>query len=140
MPSQTTTPNECANGCGYVPVGHKPQGWQCGGCDPARKTEHGEVTAPTFDGLAFTVATVRYNAGRYSATIRRDDTVYRARAGYNHATGGGARGARPAALKVFAKLLADNHGLALEGDYVAIPGDLDRETYTFTFVPKDLLR
>jgi hypothetical protein len=94
------------------------------------------TTNQTFDGLAFPVARVRYTGNGYSATIHRDtDRSYRARGSYNHAIGGGARGALPVALKAFAKALADNDGLAREGDYVAVPGDFSADAYVFTFVP-----
>jgi hypothetical protein len=93
-----------------------------------------------FDGLAFPVARVRYTGNGYSAIIYRDrDRTYRARAPYDHAIGGGARGALPAALKAFDKALADNTGLAASGEYVAIPGDLTDKLYSFTFVPRELL-
>jgi hypothetical protein len=95
------------------------------------------ITHETFDGLAFPVARVRYTGNGYSATIYRDrDRTYRARTSYSHALGGGARGALPAALKAFDKALADNNGLAASGDYVAVPGDLTDQLYSFTFVPK----
>ena len=91
----------------------------------------------TFDGLAFPVAKVRYSSGSYSASVYRDrERTYRARASYDHAIGGGARGALPAALKAFAKALADQNGLSAEGDYIAVPGDFSADLYTFTFVPK----
>jgi hypothetical protein len=94
------------------------------------------TTSERFDGLAFPVAKVRYTGNGYSATVYRDrDRTYRAKTSYDPAIGGGARGARPAALKAFAKALADNNGLAREGDYVAIPGDFNANFYTFTFVP-----
>lgn len=94
------------------------------------------TTNATFDGLAFPVAKVRYSNGKYNASIYRDtDRIYRARVSYDHAIGGGARGALPAALKAFQKALADSNGLASAGDYVAIPGDYDSSLYTFTFVP-----
>ena len=35
--------------------------------------------------------------------------------------------------------LADNNGLAASGDYVAIPGDLTHDLYSFTFVPREML-
>jgi hypothetical protein len=93
-----------------------------------------------FDGLAFPVARVRYTGNGYSATIYRDrDRTYRARGSYDHAIGGGARGALPTALKAFEKALADNNGLASAGDYIAVPGDLTDQLYSFTFVPRDLL-
>lgn len=38
--------SECAAGCGYQPIGRKPKGWQCGKCDPERKTEHGVSSLP----------------------------------------------------------------------------------------------
>lgn len=94
------------------------------------------VSNATFDGLAFPVAKVRYTGSGYSASVYRDrDRTYRAKASYDHAVGGGARGALPAALKAFAKALADTNGLASEGDYVAVPGDFSADFYTFTFVP-----
>lgn len=94
------------------------------------------ITNTTFDGLAFPVAKVRYTGNGYSATIYRDrDRTYRARTSYDHAIGGGARGALPAALKAFAAALADNDGLARDGDYVAVPGDFNADFYVFTFVP-----
>lgn len=100
-----------------------------------------QVTNFTFDGLAFPVARVRYTGNGWSATIYHDhDRTYRARASYDHAIGGGARGALPAALKAFSKALADNNGLAAEGEYVAVPGDLNADFYTFTFVPKRFFR
>jgi hypothetical protein len=94
----------------------------------------------TFDGLAFPVARVRYSgdSGRYTATIRRDSyRSYRASAPYDHATGGGARGALPAALKCLEDALADlDLGAGHEpSDYIAVPGDLDAGAYVFTFVP-----
>lgn len=99
------------------------------------------TTTQTFDALAFPVARVRYSNGRWYATIYRDtDRTYRARTSYDHAVGGGARGARAAALAAFDKALADTNGLSAEGAYVAIPGDFDAKTYTFTFVPRELLR
>jgi hypothetical protein len=95
------------------------------------------VTNATFDGLAFPVAKVRYTGNGYSATIYRDsDRIYRAKTSYDHAIGGGARGALPAAEKAFAKALADNNGFEQDGGYVAIPGDLNADFYTFTFIPK----
>lgn len=100
------------------------------------------ITDQTFNGLAFPVAQVRYNgdSSNWNASIRRDHIVYRARTSYNHQTGGGARGALPAARAALEKLLTDGRdGLAREGDYVAIPGDLNNETYTFTFVPVEIL-
>jgi hypothetical protein len=98
------------------------------------------ITNHTFDGLAFPVARVRYTGNGYSATIYRDrDRKYSARTSYDHAIGGGARGALPAALKAFDKALADSNGLAASGDYVAIPGDLTDQLYSFTFVPRELL-
>jgi hypothetical protein len=96
------------------------------------------ITNETFGGLAFPVAKVRYTGNGYSATIYRDrDRTYRAKTNYDHAVGGGARGALPAALKAFDKALADNNGLAASGDYVAVPGDFNADFYVFTFVPKD---
>lgn len=90
----------------------------------------------SFDGLAFPVAKVRYGSGNYSASIYRDrDQTYRAKASYNHAVGGGARGALPVALKAFEKCLAGHNGLAAEGEYIAVPGDFNATFYTFTFVP-----
>jgi hypothetical protein len=98
------------------------------------------TTNETFDGLAFPVARVRYTGNGYSATIYRDrDRKYSARTSYDHAVGGGARGALPAALKAFEKALADNNGLAASGDYIAIPGDLTDQLYSFTFVPREIL-
>jgi hypothetical protein len=99
-----------------------------------------DITNETFDGLAFPVARVRYTGNGYSATIYRDrDRKYSARTSYDHATGGGARGALPAALKAFNKALADNPGFVQHGGYVAIPGDLTHELYSFTFVPREML-
>jgi hypothetical protein len=98
------------------------------------------ITNETFDGLAFPVARVRYTGNGYSATIYRDrDRTYRARTSYDHAIGGGARGALPAALKAFDKALADHNGLSAHGDYVAVPGDLTADLYSFTFVPVEIL-
>lgn len=95
------------------------------------------TTNATFDGLAFPVAKVRYTGNGYSATIYRDrDRTYRARVSYDHSIGPGARNAIRAALKAFEKALADNDGLSTDGDYVAIPGDLNADFYVFTFVPK----
>lgn len=94
-----------------------------------------------FDGLAFPVARVRYSNGKWSASIYRDrDQTYRARLSYDHAIGAGARGARVAALAAFDKALADTNGLAASGDYIAVPGDFDANTYVFTFVPTELLK
>jgi hypothetical protein len=91
------------------------------------------ITHSTFASLAFPVTRVRYSNGKWHAQIFRDsDCTYRARTSYNHAVGGGARGARAAA---FDKALADSNGLSADGDYVAIPGDMDASTYVFTFVP-----
>ncbi len=99
------------------------------------------ITHETFDGLAFPVARVRYSDGKWHATIRRDaDRTYRARVGYDYSIGGGARGARVAAITAFAKALADHNGLSAAGDYVAVPGDLGAGTYSFTFVPVYLLK
>lgn len=92
------------------------------------------ITDSTFDGLAFVVARVRYSSGHYNATIRRDDEAWRARVSYDHAIGPGARNAVRAARAAFDKLRAEHDVFATE-EYVAIPGDLDRDTYTFTFVP-----
>jgi hypothetical protein len=92
----------------------------------------------TFDGLAFPVAKVRYSgdSSNWSASIYRDtDRTYRARASYDPAIGGGARGALPAALKAMDKALADHNGLSAEGDYIAVPGDYSAGEYVFTFVP-----
>jgi hypothetical protein len=102
------------------------------------------TTNQTFDGLAFPVARVRYSgdSGRWSASIRRDsERTYRARVSYDQATGGGARGALPAALECLERALADlDLGAGADpSEYVAIPGDLDAGTYTFTFVPAYLL-
>lgn len=98
------------------------------------------ITDQTFDGLAFPVAKVTYNgdSSNWSATIKRDHVTYRARLSYDHKTGGGARGALPAARKVLEKLLTDSDGLRREGEYVAIPGD-HGNAYTFTFVPVEIL-
>lgn len=30
-----STPRPCAAGCGYMPIGHKREGWICGRCAPA---------------------------------------------------------------------------------------------------------
>lgn len=95
------------------------------------------ITQSTFDGLAFPVAKVSYNgdSGNYSATITWDrDHTFRARVGYDHAIGSGARNAIRAALKAHAKLVAEFPALASE-EHVAIPGDLDEKYYVFTFVP-----
>jgi hypothetical protein len=90
----------------------------------------------TFAGLAFVTATVTYSNGHYNATIVRDvDRKYRARVSYDHAINAGARNAIRAARAAFEKALADNDGLSMDGDYVAIPGDLDNSKYVFTFVP-----
>jgi hypothetical protein len=101
------------------------------------------ITNQTFDSLAFPVARVRYwGDGRWSATLRRDsERTYRARVSCDHATGEGARGALPAALECLERALADiDLGAgATPSEYVAIPGDLDAGTYTFTFVPAYLL-
>lgn len=86
-------------------------------------------------GSAFTVAKVRYSSGSYSATIVRGDDTYRARVSYSHEIGGGARNAVRAAVKAFEKCLAEHDGLRMDGDYVAVPGDLDNGAYVFTFVP-----
>jgi hypothetical protein len=94
------------------------------------------ISQATFDGLAFPVAKVRYTGSGYSASIYRDhDRIYRAKTSYDHAIGGGARGALPAAVKAFEKALADNNGFEQHGGYVAIPGDFSAGLYTFTFVP-----
>lgn len=98
------------------------------------------VSNHTFDGLAFPVARVRYSgdSGNWSASIRRDsERTYRARVSYDYATGGGARGALPAALKCLERALADlDLGTGHDpSDYVAVPGDLDAGAYVFTFVP-----
>jgi len=100
------------------------------------------ITNQTFDGLAFPVAKVRYSSGSWNASIRRDsERTFRARTSYDHATGGGARGALPAALKCLEKALADVDlgGGASVADYLAIPGDLDGGAYAFTFVPASLI-
>lgn len=34
-------PTPCAGGCGYVPIGHKPEGWLCGVCLAAKNTAAG---------------------------------------------------------------------------------------------------
>lgn len=95
------------------------------------------IANETFDGLAFPVAKVRYIGGAYTASVYRDrERTYRVKVSYDAATGGGARGALPAALKAFDKALKDNNGLERDGDYVAIPGDLNGDEYAFTFVPK----
>lgn len=93
------------------------------------------ITQSTFDGLAFPVAKVRYTGSGYSATIRWDsEHTFRARVSYDHALSGGATQAIRAALKAHAKMLAEFPTHASE-QHLAIPGDLDAEHYTFTFVP-----
>jgi hypothetical protein len=97
------------------------------------------ITQQTFDSLAFPVAKVRYTGSGYAATIYRDrDRTFRTRSSYNHALGGGARGALPAALKVLERALADIGAGTTVADYVAIPGDFDAGSYVFTFVPLDI--
>lgn len=96
------------------------------------------TTNQTFDGLAFPVARVRYSgdSSRWTASMYRDsERSYRARTSYDHAVGGGARGALPAALKVLAKALADLGMTETAADYVAVPGDFSADAYVFTFVP-----
>jgi hypothetical protein len=99
-------------------------------------------TTQTFDGLAFPVARVRYSNDHWNATLRRDsERTYRARTSYDHAIGGGARGARDAALRAMEKALAelDLGAGANVADYAAVPGDFDERTYVFTFVPAEIL-
>lgn len=92
-----------------------------------------------FDGLAFPVAKVTYGGRGYSATIRwGTEETFRARASYDHAIGPGARNAVRAALKAHEKLIAEHPALEDE-QHVAVPGDLDANTYTFTFIPERFL-
>lgn len=100
------------------------------------------ITNETFDGLAFPVARVRYSGptdtrgGRWRASIRRDaDRTFRASAPYDHDTGGGGRGALPAALKALESALDAIDPDTTVDDYVAVPGDLSADAYIFTFVP-----
>lgn len=91
------------------------------------------ISNATFDGLAFPVAKVSYSGSNWTASIYRDrDTTYRARVGYDHAVGGGARGALSAAVKAFEKARAE---IGAREDYVAVPGDFSADCYVFTFVP-----
>lgn len=93
------------------------------------------VTNETFDGLAFPVAKVRYTGNGYSATIVwSSEHTFRARVSYDHRIGPGARNAIRAALAAHAKLTAEFPALADE-EPVAVPGDLNANWYTFTFVP-----
>lgn len=96
------------------------------------------ITNATFDSLAFPVARVTYrgDSSNWAASMYRDrDRTYRARVGFDHAIGGGARGALAAALKVLERALADLNSGATVADYVAVPGDFSADAYTFTFVP-----
>lgn len=99
-----------------------------------------------FEGLAFPVVKVRYagptdtKGSRWIATLRRSrDEVTRVTAGYHSELPAGADNAYVAARECFAKHLASWDSDNDASDYVAVPGDLDPDTYVFTFVPAELL-
>src|SRR5262245_23483276 len=103
------------------------------------------ITNETFEQLVFPVAKVRYagptntRGGRYVASIYRDsERTYRATVGFDHADSPSTN-ARAAALACLTKSLADNNPDASVADYVAVPGNLSADSYTFTFVPADIL-
>jgi hypothetical protein len=107
------------------------------------------ISQETFRGLAFPVARTRYagptntRGSRYVASIRRDnERTYRATVHYDAALSP-SENALAAALKCFQAALIGNYhdyqSVELEPpsarDYVAVPGDLDANGYSFTFVP-----
>lgn len=103
-----------------------------------------------FEGLAFPVVKVRYagptdtKGSRWIATMRRDnERLFRATASYNHDLPSGADNALAAARVCYALALVDSNALGPVkrhvDDYVSVPGDLDSDTYVFTFVPAELL-
>ena len=104
------------------------------------------ISDETFSGLAFPVAKVRYTGptnyrgSRWIATIRRDnERTYRVIDPYRSELPSGSVNALDTARACLAKMLADNHSETSASDYVAIPAELDADTYAFTFVPTYLL-
>lgn len=99
-----------------------------------------------FEGLAFPVVKVRYagptntKGSRWIATLRRSRTeVIRVTASYDYSLPTGQENALVAAKECYAKALASYDSGNDVRDYVAVPGDLNPDTYVFTFVPAELM-
>jgi hypothetical protein len=91
-----------------------------------------------FRPFAFPVAKVTYsgNAARYYASMYRDtDRTYRAQHAYEYGESSDGSQAIHAATLCLAKSLADSSSDMKVSDYVAVPGDLNADSYVFTFVP-----
>lgn len=101
------------------------------------------ITDRTFDGLAFPIVRVRYagptnyRGSRWIATMRRDnERSYRVVTPYDASLSTGTRNAIVAARACWDKARAD---LGWDGEYIAIPAELDADTYAFTFVFSGIL-
>ncbi len=98
------------------------------------------INQETFDALAFPVIRVKragatdYRGTRWIATCRRDnERKYRVVC----AAEDGSRGpfsATAAALKCWKAVCADNG--SWNHQHIAVPGDLDADSYAFTMVPR----
>jgi hypothetical protein len=109
------------------------------------KREGQRINTETFAGLAFTTAKVRYagptnaRSSRWIATITRGQDTTRVIEPYDSASAGGARNALPTAQACFEKVRKAIDEPTYPHEWIAIPGELDADTYAFTFVPAEYL-